>query len=282
MSVTENSQTAVVKEFHQLHHSGCFLLPNPWDIGSAIFLERLGAKALATTSAGFAFSRGLADENVPLEMMLDHLSEIVRATSLPVNADFQAGYADDLETLVRNVQRCVATGVAGVSIEDNSGRGEQPLYEKDVALERVRAARKAIDDSGMPVVLTARCEAWLVDHPEPLACALDRLAAYAEAGADCLYAPGVSEPAEISTLVSAVAPKPLNVLVSGFNCELSLEQLCALGVRRVSVGSALAAMAWSGFLRGAREMIERGSFASLSAGTPFSEINGAFKSSGAQ
>ena len=208
------------RKFRALHESGCFVLPNPWDIGTAIYLERLGFKALATTSAGFAFSRGKPDGGVPRDEMLAHIREIVKATALPVNADFHAGYADEPEDVAANVRLCVETGVAGLSIEDSTGRSDCPLYEKKLAIERIRAARSAIDASKTGVVLTGRCEAWLVGDPDPLHTALDRLSAYAEAGADCLYAPGVSDPGEIAQIVNAVAPKPVNVLVSGFNISL--------------------------------------------------------------
>src|SRR5213080_4797528 len=184
--------------FRAMHESGCFVLPNPWDIGTAIYLEHLGFEALATTSAGFAFSRGKRDGGVPRDEMLAHIREIVEATPLPVNADFQSGYADEPEGVAANVRLCLATGVAGLSIEDNTGRTDAPLYEKELAVDRIRAARAVIDASETGVVLTGRCEAWLVGDPDPLRTALERLAAYAEAGADCLYAPGVSTPDEIT------------------------------------------------------------------------------------
>ena len=190
MSDHHSAQESAVGKFRRLHESGCFVLPNPWDIGSAIYLQQAGFKALASTSAGFAFSRGLADENLSLDLVLAHICEIAAATSLPVNADFQGGYAYEPEGVAQNVKRCLATGVAGLSIEDNTGRTDQPLYEKNLALDRLRAARKAIDDSGTGVILTGRCEAWLVGQSNPLRFVLDRLVAYAEAGADCLYAPG--------------------------------------------------------------------------------------------
>src|SRR5215468_12202848 len=228
-------QTSATASFRALHESGCLVLPNPWDIGTAIYLEGLGFEALATTSAGFAFSRGKPDGGVPRDEMLAHIREIVKATSLPVNADFHAGYADEPEDVTANVRLCVETGVAGLSIEDSTGRSDRPLYEKKLAIERIRAARSAIDTSQSGVVLTGRCEAWLVSDPDPLHTALDRLTAYAEAGADCLYAPGVSDPNQIAQIVKTVAPKPVNVLVSGFNHQLSLSQLADLGVRRVSV-----------------------------------------------
>ena len=236
------------------------MLPNPWDIGTAIYLEHLGFKALATTSAGFAFSRGKADGAVPRDKMLAHIREIVEATALPVNADFMAGYADEPEGVAANVQLCITTGVAGLSVEDNAGRADAPLYEKKLAIERIRAARAAIDASQTGVVLTGRCEAWLVHDPDPLHTALDRLTAYAEAGADCLYAPGASHPDEIAQIVKAVAPRPVNVLVSGFNHQLLVSQLADLGVRRISVGSGLALAAWGAFLRAAEDIKTNGTF----------------------
>ena len=193
--------------FRAMHESGCFVLPNPWDIGTAIYLEHLGFEALATTSAGFAFSRGKRDGGVPRDEMLAHIREIVEATSLPVNADFLGGYADEPEGVAANVRLCVATGVAGLSIEDNTGRTNTPLYERKLAIDRIRAARLAIDSSGSGVVLTGRCEAWLVHDPDPFHTVLDRLAAYAKAGADCLYAPGVSRPDEICLLYTSPSPR---------------------------------------------------------------------------
>jgi 2-methylisocitrate lyase-like PEP mutase family enzyme len=273
-----NQQLSAIESFRKLHESGCFVLPNPWDAGSAIYLEHLGFKALATTSAGFAFSKGFADgpAHVTRDLMLDHFREIAAATSLPVNADFQNGYADDPDGVAANVKACIATGVAGLSIEDNSGRDDQPLYDFDLAVQRIKAARAAIDQSGSRVVLTARCEAWLVNDPDPLRTSLDRLVAFAEAGADCLYAPGVSAPDEIAQLVKAVAPKPVNVLVSSNNCRLTVSQLAEVGVRRISVGGALARAAWTGFIKAAKEIHEQGSFASLADLTPYGELNDLF------
>jgi 2-methylisocitrate lyase-like PEP mutase family enzyme len=275
---TESTQLSAIETFRALHKSGCFVLPNPWDAGSAIYLERLGFKALATTSAGFAFSKGLPDgaQFVSRDMMLGHFGEMVAATSLPVNADFQNGYADDPNGVAANVTSCIETGVAGLSIEDNSGRSDDPLYGFDLAVDRIRAARAAIDASGTGVVLTARCEAWLVDHSSPLRTSLDRLSAFAEAGADCLYAPGVSKVDEISQIVRAVAPKPVNVLISTNNCKLTVNQLADLGVRRISVGGALARTAWTGFIQSAKEIREQGSFASFAEATPFGELHGLF------
>jgi len=277
-SLAMKNQLMVIESFRALHESGCFVLPNPWDAGSAIYLEHLGFKALATTSAGFAFAKGLPDGPafVSRDMMLEHFREIVAATSLPVNADFQNGYADGPEEVAANVRLCIATGVAGLSIEDNTGRTDKPLYDLDLAIERIKAARAAIDASGLSVVLTARCEAWLVGDPDPLRTSLDRLVAFAEAGADCLYAPGVSKPDEIAAIVKAVAPKPVNVLVSSNNCELTVSQLADLGVRRISVGGALARAAWTSFIQAAKQIQEIGSFASFAELTPFGELNGLF------
>ena len=253
------------------------MLPNPWDIGTAIYLERLGFKALATTSAGFAFSRSKPDGGVPRDEMLAHIREIVEATSLPVNADFQSGYADDPDDVAANVRLCVETGVAGLSIEDSTGRSDRPLYEKKLAIERIRAARTAIDNSKTGVLLTGRCEAWLVDDRDPLKTALEQLTAYAEAGADCLYAPGVSAPNEIAQIVKTVAPKPVNVLVSGFNHHLTLSTLADLGVRRISVGSGLALAAWGALLRAAQEIQANGTFNLLADSAPSAELNELFR-----
>jgi 2-methylisocitrate lyase-like PEP mutase family enzyme len=271
-----NQRTRTAK-FRALHESGCFVLPNPWDIGTAIYLEHLGFGALATTSAGFAFSRGKRDGDVPRDEMLAHIREIVEATTLPVNADFLAGYADKPEGVAANVGLCVATGVAGLSIEDNTGRTDKPLYEKKLAIDRIRAARTAIDAAGSGVVLTGRCEAWLVHDPDPFRTVLDRLVAYAEAGADCLYAPGVKNPDEITQIVKAVAPKPVNVLVSGFNHQLSLSQLADLGVRRISVGSGLAMAAWGTFLRAAKDIKSNGIFNLLANGASSADLNELFR-----
>jgi 2-methylisocitrate lyase-like PEP mutase family enzyme len=271
-----NQKTCTAK-FRAMHESGCFVLPNPWDIGTAIYLEHLGFQALATTSAGFAFSRGKRDGAVPRDEMLEHIREIVEATSLPINADFLAGYADDPEDVAANVRLCVATGVAGLSIEDNTGRTDTPLYEKKLAIDRIRAARSAIDASDSGVVLTGRCEAWLVHDPDPFRMVLDRLPAYAEVGADCLYAPGASKPDEIAQIVKTVAPKPVNVLVSGFNHQLSLSQLADLGVRRISVGSGLALAAWRVFLRAAEDIKTNGTFNLLGNGASSAELNELFR-----
>jgi 2-methylisocitrate lyase-like PEP mutase family enzyme len=271
------TQRDPVEKFRGLHQSGCFVLPNPWDTGTAIYLHHLGFKALATTSAGFAFARGKADGKVPRDEMLAHIREIAKATPLPINADFLNGYADDPERVAENVKLCIDTSVAGLSIEDNTGRPDSPLYEKGLAVERIRAARSAIDASGTRVMLTGRCEAWLVGDADPLRTALDRLVAYAEAGADCLYAPAVQAPDEIAQIVRAVAPKPVNLLISGFNHQLSFSQVADLGVRRISVGSGLALTAWGAFIRAARDIQTNGSFELLGEGAKSAELNELFR-----
>ena len=278
MNGAKSNPTSVIAEFRKLHASGCFILPNPWDVGSARYLQHLGFKALATTSAGFAFSRGLPDEvsALPRDLMLAHIREIAAATSLPVNADFQSGYANEPEGVAESVALCVAAGVAGLSIEDSTGDAATPLYAEEVAIDRVRAARAAIDIAGVPVLLTARCEAWLVGHPDASRVALRRLAAFAEAGADCLYAPGVKDLDEIARIVKAVAPKPVNVLVSAPSGDLTVARLAEIGVRRISVGSALARVAWGAFMKAARGMAETGSFEGLAGAAPFGELNELF------
>ncbi len=270
-------QTSAATKFRAMHESGCFVLPNPWDIGTAIYLERLGFKALATTSAGFAFSRGKADGGVPRDEMLAHIREIVEATALPVNADFLNGFADNPEAVAENVKLCVDAGVAGLSVEDSSQNPAAPLYEKNLAVDRIRSARSAIDSSENDVVLTGRSEAWLVHDPNPLHTALERLAAYAEAGADCLYAPGVSNPDEIAQIVKTVAPRPVNVLVAGFNHQLSVSQLADLGVRRISVGSGLALAAWGAFVRAAQDIKTNGTFNLLANNAGSADLNELFR-----
>jgi len=266
-----SKQSSAIEEFRRLHESGCFVLPNPWDAGSAIYLEHLGFKALATTSAGFAFSKGLPDGagGVSRGMMLEHFREIAEATSLPVNADFMNGYADDPEGVAGNVALCTSMGVAGLSIEDSTGKKETPLYDFDLAVERVKAARAAIDETGTGVVLTARCEAYLVGDSDPLRTSLDRLVAFVDAGADCLYAPGATQPNEIAAIVKAVAPKPVNVLLYMKNCKTTVSQLADLGVRRISLGSALARAAWTGLVNLANQIQETGEFTSLADSTVF-------------
>ena len=266
------------REFRRLHESGCFLMPNPWDIGSARFLATLGFKALATTSAGFAFSRGRPDSPVAPEVAADvlrHVREIVGATSLPVNVDFQSGYAEHADGVFANVASCVRAGAAGLSIEDASGDGAL-LYERDVAIERMKAARAAIDETNFPVVLTGRCEAFIVGADDPVRVVLDRLVAYAEAGADCLFAPAVREPETIAQIVAAVAPKPVNVVVSSVIPGLSVARLAELGVRRVSLGAGLAKVAWGAFMRAAREIAATGEFDALRDAASVPELNAIF------
>lgn len=273
-----SAQSAAVATFRAMHASGCFVVPNPWDVGTARFLEHMGFTALATTSAGFAFAKGRPDDvsAIARDVMLAHIGEVVAATTLPVNADFQAGYAVDPEGVAANVALCVATGVAGLSIEDATGDTNEPLHEARLAVERIRAARRAIDESGVPVVLTARCEAWLVGQPSPAKTVLERLVAYAEAGADCLFAPGVRKPDDIAAIVKAVSPRPVNVLVSRPNPALSVARLADLGVRRVSVGSALARVAWGAFMRAAQSLKDTGSFDAFADAAPFADLNRIF------
>jgi 2-methylisocitrate lyase-like PEP mutase family enzyme len=264
--------------FRTLHERGCFLIPNPWDIGSARYLQGLGFKALATTSAGFAFSLGQPDSAaaVPLEASLAHFAALAAASDLPVNADFQNGYADTPAGVGENVRRCVETGVAGLSIEDSTGDPRRPLYDLDEAVARLKAARAAIDASGTGVLLTARAECHLVGTPDPLPDSIRRLQAYAKAGADVLYAPGPSTRADIKAIIDAVAPKPVNVLI-GWQSDLALEGLAEMGARRVSVGAALARAAWTGFIRAARTMAETGRFDGLQGAVPFAELNAFFE-----
>jgi 2-methylisocitrate lyase-like PEP mutase family enzyme len=260
--------------FRQLHESGCFVIPNPWDVGTARYLRQLGFRALATTSAGFAFSRGLPDAAVSRDTVLGHIAEIVASVDLPVNADFESGYADHPEGVAESVRLCAETGVAGLSIEDATGDHAKPLYDLPVAVERLKAARAGIGESG--VLLIGRAECFLVGHAEPLKEAIRRLQAYAGAGADVLYAPGVRERADIQAIVSAVSPKPVNVLMSA-NTGLKVSDLAEMGVRRISVGSSLARAAWGGFIRAAKAIAEEGRFEGFDGAAPFSELNGFFK-----
>src|ERR671930_2010971 len=264
--------------FRRLHEADCFLLPNPWDVGSARLLQHRGFPALATTSAGMAFSMGLPDGAVPRAAVLAHVRAIVDATALPVNADFESGFASDPAGVAESVRLCVDTGVAGLSIEDSTGVRAAPLYDLSVAVERLGAARRAIDASGMDVVLTARAECYLVGHPDPLRESLRRLEAYAAAGADCLYAPGLRTPEDVAAVVKAVAPKPVNVLASV--PAFSVRQLADLGVRRVSVGGALARVAYGALLRAAREMAVDGTFEVLGEAVPHAEMNAFFRDGG--
>jgi len=274
----ETVMPSPIDEFRALHASGCFVIPNPWDVGSARLLHHLGFRALASTSAGLAFSHGLPDDvvAVPLELTLAHLRALVGATPLPVNADFQAGFGADPEEVAASVTRCIATGVAGLSIEDATGDRAAPLYDHETAISRLRAARAAIDRSGVPVLLTARCEAWLVGDPDAERKALDRCVAFAEAGAECVFAPRL--PADrIGELVRAVAPTPVNVIVTAPDRALTVARLAELGVRRISVGSALARVAWAAFLRAARSIAETGAFDGLADAAPFSVLDDVFR-----
>jgi 2-methylisocitrate lyase-like PEP mutase family enzyme len=255
------------------HRSGCFAIPNPWDIGSAHYLQHLGFKAIATTSAGFAFSRGLPDGAVGRDTMIEHIQEIVETTDIPVNADYENGYADDPGEVAENVRRCVNTGVAGLSIEDSTGRKEQPLYDVDVAVERIRAARGAIGDSG--ALLVARAECFLVGITN-IDEVIRRLTAYANAGADCLYAPGIRDRDHITTVVAAVAPNPVNLLIGGA-VGLTMSDAAALGVRRVSVGGALARAAWGGFMLAAKQLSQDGRFDGFADAAPHSELQEFFR-----
>lgn len=260
--------------FRALHESGCFVIPNPWDVGSARYLQHLGFPALATTSAGFAFSQGLPDSDVAVgrERSLSHIAEIAAAVDLPVNADFASGYGIDPQGVEESVTRCVATGVAGLSVEDATGDPSAPLFELPLAVERVRAARQAIDRSGGDVLLTARAECYHVGHPDAFRESVRRLQAYAQAGADVLFAPGVHKPEEIRALVEAVRPRPFNLLVAR-DIGLGVGDIAALGVRRISVGGALALAAWSGFMRAAQALKSEGSFAGLAGLAPYADIN---------
>lgn len=246
------------RSFRRLHESGCFVLPNPWDVGSARFLQSLGFKALATTSSGFAWSQGLPDGGASRAVVLAHLQAMVAATDVPVNADFESGFARDAAGVEESVRLAVETGVAGLSIEDSTGDAAKPLYELSLAVERIRAARKAIDRAGGDTLLVGRAECFLVGRPD-LEETSTRLKAYANAGADCLYAPGVQTRDQIAALVAYVAPRPFNLLV-GSASELSLKDIAALGVRRVSVGGALARSAWGGFMRAATLLAQQGRF----------------------
>ncbi|CAM5185793.1 2-methylisocitrate lyase-like PEP mutase family enzyme OS=Castellaniella defragrans OX=75697 GN=HNR28_003552 PE=4 SV=1 [Castellaniella defragrans] len=261
--------------FRTLHAQGCFLLPNPWDVGSALFLQSLGFKALASTSSGFAWSQGRPDGGVARAGVLAHLRALVEATDLPVNADFESGYADTPEGVAESVRMAVDTGVTGLSIEDSTGNREAPVRDISDAVARLRAARAAIDEKGGDALLVGRAENFIAGRPD-LPDTLARLRAYAEAGADCLYAPGIHTREQIVAVVAAVAPKPVNLLV-GSASDLTLADIAALGVRRVSVGGALARAAWGGFQRAARILVEEGRFDGFAGAAPHPELNALFK-----
>ena len=259
--------------FRKMHESGCFVLPNPWDVGSAKALAHLGFKALASTSAGYAWTIGRADTHVTVDDVCEHLAALCKAVDLPVNADFEGGFAHEPDKVAINVARGVKTGVAGLSIEDSTGDKANPLYERTLAIERIKAARAAIDADNSGALLVGRCEAFLWGQPD-LALVIDRLNAYAEAGADCLYAPGIKSREHIAAVVKAVHPKPVNLLIGASG--LSVAEAADLGVRRISVGGSLARVAWAGFMKASREMAEQGTFTELASGFPGGELNKMF------
>ncbi len=262
------------RAFRQLHEAGCFVIPNPWDVGSALYLQSLGFKALATTSSGFAWSQGRPDNGITRDMALAHLRAMVAATDVPVNADFESGFAKDAAGVEESVRLAVETGVAGLSIEDSTGDTVKPLFELGAAVERIRAARRAIDKEGGDTLLVGRAECFFVGRPN-LDETIERLKAYANAGADCLYAPGIATRDQIAAVVTAVAPKPFNLLV-GSASELTVDEISALGVRRISVGGALARSAWGGFMRAARSIAEHGKFDEFASAASGRELNALF------
>lgn len=261
VSSPTNQPFPTIKErrtaFRRLHEEGCFIIPNPWNIGSARWLANAGFKALATTSSGYAFSQGRPDGEINVNEVLQYCRDIVESTHLPVNADFMDGHAKDLDQLANNVRRCVNTGVAGLSIEDSTKDPDQPLYPFDEAVERMKTARAAIDETGKNVMLIGRAECFLVGHPDPLDESLHRLKAYSDAGADLLYAPGLRTREQITAVVEAAAPKPVNVLM-GPAKQFSQNELAEMGVRRISIGGALALSAWTGFINAATSLKEEG------------------------
>lgn len=261
--------------FRRLHETGCFVIPNPWDVGSARYLQHLGFKALATTSLGYAYAAGYADGEVPLGLMLDHIAEIVEVSDVPVNADFEGGFAHDPDGVAENVAACVGTGVAGLSIEDSTGDKAVPLYPFEQALARVKAAREAIDKTGEDVMLTARTEGFIRGRPD-MDETIKRLKAFADAGADCLYAPGIKTREEIKIVADSVAPKPVNILI-GWPSILSVQDVAALGARRISVGGSLARSAWGGFMRAARQIADGGSFGGFADAAPAADLNAFFR-----
>ncbi len=258
------------RAFRTLHARGCFVIPNPWDIGTARYLQHMGFKALATTSAGFAWARGVGDGAVPRDVMLAHIAELAAGVDVPVNADFENGYAHEPEAVAESVALCVASGVSGLSIEDYSGDPAQGLYDFEMAVARIKAARAAIDKTGGDVLLTGRSEGFFRGRPD-MPETVRRLQAFAAAGADCLYAPGIVTREQIAAVVTAVAPKPFNLLVGGPS-DLSVADMAALGVRRISTGGALARAAWGGLLRSAELILREGSFKGLADAAPGAEI----------
>ncbi|MCU1222609.1 MAG: hypothetical protein JWQ42_702 [Edaphobacter sp.] len=282
-AATSKDFTARRAAFRKLHQDGLFVIPNPWDVGTARYLRSLGFKALATTSSGMAFAHGLpdADWSIPRNLTLQHIATVAASVDLPINADFESGYAHDPEGVAHNVSLCVNTGVAGLSIEDATGNPHSPLYDLPLAVERIKAARAAIVASRADVMLTARAECYLVGHPNPLAESIRRLQAYAEAGADVLYAPGPTERSDIEAIVAAVHPKPVNILLTSSK-GLQISDLAAIGVRRVSVGSSLARAAWTGFVHAARKIALESSMAGLDDSIPYAELNDFFRKDYAQ
>ena len=271
MSTARPSVADKRRHFHQLHASGCFVIPHPWDVGSACWLQGMGFKALAGTSSGLAWSQGHADNAVTRDAVLEHLQALVAATDIPINADFESGFGADPAAVADSVRLAVDAGVAGLSIEDSTGNAAQPLFTIDEAVARMRAARSAIDQAGGDTLLVGRAECFLVGRPD-LDETLARLRAYADAGADCLYAPGVRSREQISVLVEGIAPKPFNLLV-GSTSELTVDDIAALGVRRISVGGALARAAWGGFQRAAQQILQQGRFTGFAGAASGQELN---------
>jgi 2-methylisocitrate lyase-like PEP mutase family enzyme len=274
MSLSRSDALARRAAFRTLHESGCFVIPNPWDVGSARYLQGLGFQALATTSSGAAWSHGLPDSGMDCDAVLAHLAQMVQATPLPLNADFEAGYARDADGVAANVKRAVALGVAGLSIEDATGQPDDPVRDIASAVERLRAARAAIDEDDSQALLVGRAENFIVGRPD-LDDTLRRLRAYAEAGADVLYAPGIRTPEQIRAVVDAVAPKPVNLLI-GADLGLTVAQAAALGVRRISVGGALARCAWGAFQRAARAIADEGRFDGFAQAASGNTLNAFF------
>src|SRR6266446_2324317 len=275
MSRSRPSTADKRRTFRKLHEADCFVIPNPWSVGSARYLQGLGFKALATTSSGHAHSEGLPDGGQTIDDVLAHYAELAAATDVPLNADFENGFADDPDEVAANVTRCIATGVAGLSVEDSPNNATTPLYDSDLALARVRAARATVDKAGGDVVFTARSEGFIRGRPD-LEETIRRLKAFADAGADCLYAPGIKTPEQIAAVVKAVAPKPVNFLMSSAT-ELTVNDLASLGVRRISLGGTLARVAWTAVIRAARDIATAGKFDSLAGSIANAELNGFFR-----
>jgi 2-methylisocitrate lyase-like PEP mutase family enzyme len=274
MTTSSADTSAKRQAFRRLHDSGCFVLPNPWDKGGSRYLQGLGFKALATTSAGYAWSIGRADGGLNLQTVLEHMREMVEATDLPVNGDFEHGFSEDLQGLTENVRLAIETGVAGISIEDSTGDPESPLFDLETAVTRIKAARAAIDKTGGETLLIGRAENFFIGRPD-IADTLARLRAYAEAGADCLYAPGISTREQIVAAVQAVAPRPFNLLI-GSTSALTVKDIAELGVRRISVGAALSTAAWGGFMRAARSISEKGVFDGFADNASGKQLNNFF------